>query len=350
MHEALALTQDPNWVLSHEGYHVQTESAVESRFAVSNGFLGVRAARAVSRGPTWVSWLGYIKWASWPRCYVAGLFDRPNTEPPVPALVPVADWPRVRIVLNGQSQLLSDGEIVSGVRKLDMRRGVFVAELALRLPAGLTVSGKELRLVSLADRAVGLQLLQFALDRDGVDVRLEATFPMSGLGMEPVRLEPDLGSWRAEGTDKGVAMAGDATLRVGGTELVPDRPFSLRWVWQWRSVAGQMVGLTRLVAVARADTRQDDPAPAAAKALAHSRALGWRAVLAAHQAAWQERWLAGDVVIEGGDGLQRALRFAVYHLISAANPNDETVSVGARALIPTARIFGSLGILKRRRL
>ena len=51
--------------------------------ALSNGFLGMRAARSVSRGPTWVSWLGYIKWASWPRSYVAGLFDRPNTEPPV---------------------------------------------------------------------------------------------------------------------------------------------------------------------------------------------------------------------------------------------------------------------------
>src|SRR5690348_7544195 len=124
MHEALALTQDPNWVLSHEGYHIQTESAVESRFAVSNGFLGVRAARAVSRGPTWVSWLGYIKWASWPRCYVAGLFDRPNTEPPVPALVPVADWSRVRILLDGDPMLLHDGEVLVGSRKLDLRRGL----------------------------------------------------------------------------------------------------------------------------------------------------------------------------------------------------------------------------------
>ena len=71
------------------------ESAVESRFAFGNGFLGMRAARSVSRGPTWVGWLG---WASWPRCYVAGLFDVTNTEPPVPALVPVADWSRVRIL------------------------------------------------------------------------------------------------------------------------------------------------------------------------------------------------------------------------------------------------------------
>jgi trehalose/maltose hydrolase-like predicted phosphorylase len=105
MHEALEPTQDSGWVLSHDGYSLLTESAVESRFAFGNGFLGMRAARSVSRGPTWVGWLGYIKWASWPRCYVAGLFDVPNTEPPVPALVPVADWSRVRILLDGEPLL-----------------------------------------------------------------------------------------------------------------------------------------------------------------------------------------------------------------------------------------------------
>ena len=84
MHEALEPTQEPGWVLSHDGYDLLSESALESRFAFGNGFLGMRAARSVSRGPTWVGWLGYIKWASWPRCYVAGLFDMPNTEPRCP--------------------------------------------------------------------------------------------------------------------------------------------------------------------------------------------------------------------------------------------------------------------------
>jgi hypothetical protein len=81
MHAALEPTQQPNWVLSHEGYNVLTESAVESRFALGNGFLGMRAARSVSRGPTWVAWFGCIRWASWPRCYVAGLFDQHRAAP-----------------------------------------------------------------------------------------------------------------------------------------------------------------------------------------------------------------------------------------------------------------------------
>jgi trehalose/maltose hydrolase-like predicted phosphorylase len=332
MHEVLRPIADPTWVLEHEGYNVLTESALESRFALSNGFLGMRASRPVSRGPTWVSWLGYVKWASWPRCYVAGLFDRPNTEPPVPALVPIADWSRVRIILDGRPQLLADGETLAGMRRLDMRRGVLLAQMIHRTLAGITVQGSELRLVSLANRAAGMQFLCFALDRDDIDVTLEATFAMAGLGMEPERMEPDLGAWRAEGSGKGVAMAGAATLRAGGVALVPQRSFSLRWTWQWRSVAGQVVELDRLVAVARADARGHDPAPDAAATLEHNRRLGWRGMLAAHEAAWRARWEESDVVIEGDDEMQRAVRFAVYHLTSAANPQDERVSVGARAL------------------
>jgi hypothetical protein len=174
--------------------------------------------------------------------------------------------------------------------------------------------------------------MRFSIDRDGVDVTLEASFAMAGLGMDPVRLEHDIGAWRLEGTGEGVAMTGAATLLLGDDPLAPERPFPLRWVWRWRSVAGQVAEFDRLVAVARADTLEDDPAPHAVTALARSRALGWHAVLAEHEAAWDARWTAGDIVIEGDEVLQQAVRFAVYHLTSAANPEDDRVSIGARAL------------------
>src|SRR5580692_4778811 len=66
--------------------------------------------------------------------------------------------------------------------------------------------------------------------------------------------------------------------------------------------------------------------------------LGWRAVLAEHEAAWDARWAASDIVIDGNDIIQRAVRFAVYHLTSTANPEDDRVSIGARALTGDAYI------------
>lgn len=328
----LDTSADTSWILSHEGYDVLTESALESSFALGNGFLGMRAARAVSRGPTWISWLGYSRWGSWPRSYVAGLFDIPNIEPPVPALVPVADWTRVRVLLNGQPLLAREGELRAGRRKLDLRRAMLESHWVHTTPSGITIHGDERRLLSLADRSVGLQLLKLAIDRDGVDVRVEASFSMAGIGMEPTQMDRDLGAWRLEGTGKGIAMAGAASLEVGDHPLPANRTLSLRWTWHWRSVAYQVARFNRLIAVARGDTPQDDPAPRAVSALERSTRLGWRAVLEAHEKAWEERWTASDIIIEGDEETQLAVRFAIYHLTSAANPEDERVSIGARAL------------------
>jgi trehalose/maltose hydrolase-like predicted phosphorylase len=332
MREAFEPTPGSGWVLTHRGYSVLTESAVESRFAIANGFLGMRAARSVSRGPTWVSWLGYLRCASWPRCYIAGLFDTPNVEPPVPALVPVADWSRVRLLLNGKVLLASEGEMLRSARRLDMRRALLLSGWAHRTPAGITGTGGELRLLSQADRAAGLQLMHFALDQDGVEVELEASFALADVGMEPIRLEPDLGAWRTEVSRKDVAMAGFCALRRDSQLIEPERPFPLRWIWRWRSVAGQVVEFERTITAARGEGPDDDVGGRAVAALERNKAIGWSGVLAAHEAAWDQRWGVSDVVIEGDNEVQRAVRFAVYHLISAANPDDERVSVGARAL------------------
>ena len=265
MLDALEPTPDPGWVLGHEGYNVLTESAVESRFALGNGFLGMRAARSVSRGPTWLSWLGYIRWASWPRCYVAGLFDIPNTEPPVPALVPVADWSRVRVLLDGEPLLAREGEMLAGTRRLDLRRGVLLVELDASHPrrdhrhrtraapavAGGLRGGAAAPAVLAGPRRrrgdAGGQLRDGRLGH-GADAAGRRT-SAPGARRAPAR------AWRWRAPRR--CVCGDAPL-------APDRPFPLRWAWHWRSEAGQVAELDRLVAVARADTREDDPAPPAA--------------------------------------------------------------------------------------
>jgi trehalose/maltose hydrolase-like predicted phosphorylase len=332
MQRALEPTADPGWVLEEQGYDPVRESSVESRFAVSNGFLGVRGAQEISRGPMWVSWLHTFSWASWPRTYVAGLFDTPNTEPPVPALVPAADWLRARILLNGKPLLRRSGNTLSHRRILDMRRGALLTDWRQRDPSGVTVHARTLRLVSLAERAIGLQLLRLEVEEGQVELTVEALFEGAGLGLEPVRLEHDLGVWRTEQSGKGLAMAGAAALQLDATEMSPRALGQFKWSWSWTSVPGQIATFQRLVGVKRTDAAGEDPGSAALEAVGKARQLGWRAVLDAHEAAWAGRWGYSDLEIEGDDTARQALRFAIYHLNSAANPTDERVSIGARAL------------------
>jgi kojibiose phosphorylase len=59
-------------------------------------------------------------------------------------------------------------------------------------------------------------------------------------------------------------------------------------------------------------------------------------ITAQHRDVWLARWKTSDIRVEGDPAAQRALRLAIYHLVSAANPRDDRVSIGARGLAGTA--------------
>ena len=118
MDHALEPTADTVWVLHADGYDSLRESSLKSRFAISNGFLGIRGARAITRGARWVVP---------PRTYVAGLFDTAGPEPAIPGLVPAADWLQVRIMLPGGALVHHPGDVSSHRMTLDMRRGALLS-------------------------------------------------------------------------------------------------------------------------------------------------------------------------------------------------------------------------------
>lgn len=328
---ALTPTSDPSWVLEDEGYDPTREAGIEARFAIGNGFLGVRGSRSVSRGPAWASYQHNLSWASWPRTYIAGLFDIPNTEPPVPALVPGPDWLRVRIRIDGQLALIRSGVLVSHHRYLDMRRGLLLTEWRQQLGSRL-LHIRTLRFVSQADRALCGQLLQLSVEGSPAEIQLEACFESLTSALEYVHSGPDVALWRTVQTGMTLGVASAAALRLNGQELPADEPTSLDRRWKWTSRPGQAATLLRMVAFVRSDARDISAADAARAASDRAQQAGWRCVLADHEQAWSKRWMASDVEITGDKQAQAALRFAIYHLISAANPEDGRVSVGARAL------------------
>lgn len=75
-----------------------------------------------------------------------------------------------------------------------------------------------------------------------------------------------------------------------------------------------------------------DPAKAAQAKLSTIPDPGWDALMNDSQAAWQREWQASDVVIEGDDEVQLAVRFNLYQLLIAAPRQDERVSIGAKTL------------------
>lgn len=57
--------------------------------------------------------------------------------------------------------------------------------------------------------------------------------------------------------------------------------------------------------------------------------------LAENQRAWEKKWKDCDIVMDGDDDAQTALRYAIYQLVANCSPRDHTVSIGARGLTHT---------------
>src|SRR6202023_1438138 len=105
-------------------------------------------------------------------------------------------------------------------RTLDMRRGNLLAEWRHRDPRGFGMQLRTLRIVSLAERSLGLQLVQFQLDQPG-QVTFEAWLEVANAGLDVVQIQPSLGVWRTAESRKRLAVASAAELRLGGRVLEP---------------------------------------------------------------------------------------------------------------------------------
>jgi trehalose/maltose hydrolase-like predicted phosphorylase len=323
MKAALAPTADPAWVLTANGCDPLRESNYGSRFAVSNGLLGVRGGRVINRPDA----------MAFPvRTYVAGLFDTPLTEGAGAVLVTAAGWLGVRLLLAGNPLVHDIGERSSHRLTLDLRRGAFATECVLSQTADVVIHAKTLHLVSLDDRCVGLQLAHLEVEQGEVEITLTASFDGLDLGLLPERREQDLSVWRTQASGRHLAMAATASLRIDGVEVSATATDRLEWTWTWVSRPGQAICLDRCVAVERGDGTDADPGDNARRELATARRSGWSRILADHEAAWASRWACSDVAVIGDEAAQQALRFAGYQLNSAANPLDDRVSIGARAL------------------
>lgn len=313
---------DPLWRLLAVPYTPALEGQVEAELALGNGSIGMRAVFPFARP------------GSNPRAYVAGLFGQPPSPVITPVLCSTPIWPYLHLTIDGEAVTPETGELAQEERTLDLRRALLIEKVDWRGRHGHVLRLRTARLASQAERALGIMYAEFALDQPAL-LALEASeHHDSSSPLELVaRLEEGVDTWRTPQGHHWLAMTHDAALEVGSRALRPTHTASgMRW--QWRAFPGYSARFTRFAVMCRGDGALGEETSRAAARSARHFVLqqGTGALLGAHERAWEQRWTASDIVVEDYAEAQHALRFAAYHLLSAANPEDGRVSVGTRAL------------------
>ena len=334
----LVRSSDPSWLLSEEGFTLSREHEIESLFAIANGYVGNRGSLAEGSP------------LSAPATFMAGVFEQLDIPGSTPQLMTLPDWTGVRIWINDEPLSMDRGDVLEHRRILDLHQGVLWREWCHRDPHGRITRIAAFRLASLIDRHLLLQSVTLTAENYSALVRFETSIevPSNTVILPSTDWKPRRSperpnvfplALRAPGRSTIVAFAVTSqmlnSINTAGTREVDADERRIVEQCETEAGIGSHCYLHRLISI-YSSRESSHPFEDAMAQLKQAFPLGIKAATSRHVSEWQSRWRDADIEVSGDKFLQRALRFAAYHLISAANPDDGRVSIGARALTGSA--------------
>ncbi len=266
---------------------------------------------------------------------LAGIFDQVGTAWREPVNAPNGGY--TRVALDGAE--LAGATVVQHRQTLHFANAVFERETTFARGAKkLTIHSS--RFLSADEPHLGVVKFTVACDQDatvtiytGIDGDIWDLNGPHLLHLAASRSDQVLCvEGRTSEAKKSVAVAEAVTADLGAESAVIERNRHLR-TFTVRVAPGQACTCVKFFAIFTDNDPLDlPPAAAAIAAVQQARRQGHEACLERHNAEWARRWERGDVLIEGDDEAQLALRYSLLQLLMVAPVKDSANSIPARAL------------------
>ncbi|MEG6590730.1 hypothetical protein [Paenibacillus barengoltzii] len=240
-------------------------------------------------------------------------------------------------------------ELVSHEQSLDLRQAVHRRRSVFRTADGAEVAITAERFCSAARTELIVCRFTVESSRDG---ELTIVTGINGdvwdiNGPHLVRMESDVdgaeggAAWEvvslsASTQELGlpITVAEAAEVASGGEHEVLRKDLSIRRRFHVHCRAGEPVVLEKTVAVAAGleGETADEVRAAAIQWAREAGQLGYDQLLSEHAEYWERKWSASDILVEGDEEAQLALRYSMYQLHIIAPDRSEKVSIPARGL------------------
>lgn len=321
-------TADKTWVVTQDEFIPAAQHHMETVFTLGNGYFATRGAFEE----------GYPD--DMPITFAHGVFDDLPTL--FTELANLPNWLDCVIHVDGHPLRLDKGTVLHFARQMDLRQAILRREVRWQAPGGAIVDLTFERFASYTEEHLGaLRVLATAVNRP-CDIRIETgvnghvsnedylhwNHPEQGASADNVL-------WLHSRTRHSeIDLATAVTVQVEaetavGADFCPAQP---RFVLEQSLDVAQTCQVDKLIAY----TAGRDDVPGAADVVGRAVALldgrDYDTLRLAHIHAWQQLWRTSDVVIEGDDEAQLAVRFSLFQLLVAAPQHDHRVSIGAKTL------------------
>lgn len=328
------------WTVAQSELDATRQHHHETIFTIGNGYLATRGAFEE----------GYPQDRR--TTFLHGVFDAAPFV--VTELANAPDWLALEILLNGERFALSRGTVISFARELDLRNGVLTRRVEWESPRGDRATILVERFCSLAaPHLVCMRASITAARASEIELRASINgnplsegaqgeklahweFLAQGLSRAASRDERDGDVFLHTRTfqsriELGAAMRVIATHGKETAREFWDARNAPTFVLRANASAGETVVVEKYVSYFT--SRDVDAARVVEAALQELNAVtNWNDAFRANAAAWQVEWARTDVVIEGDEEAQLAIRFNLFQMLIAAPRLDDRVNIGAKTL------------------
>ncbi|MFL5693587.1 MAG: beta-phosphoglucomutase, partial [Ktedonobacteraceae bacterium] len=323
------------WQINEDTFNPQTMHSQETVYTIGNGYFGTRGTFEE----------GYPK--AMPATLLFGVFDSIDVGKEELANAP--DWLLIKLFVNGERFRLDKGRVLEYHRSLDIYTGILTRHLRWESPSGIRLSITSERIASLAEEHVGAIRYTVKAEEDNqqnLDIVLRAT-------LNTAVANYDVMHWESldQGNDENILWLLSET-RHTNVQLVQTLGFTTQTpgfaqelqpsdiapgILLTGSLAPGASVTTEKIVVMYTSRDTDNPIQAAINCHKELLRLAQRetqltssdgvelalstfdALLIGHKAAWQDYWQTSDIIIEGDDRAQLALRYNIYQLRISAS-------------------------------
>ncbi|MGZ3644489.1 MAG: glycoside hydrolase family 65 protein [Ktedonobacteraceae bacterium] len=348
------------WYIEEREFDPKKLHGGETVYTIGNGYFGTRGTFEE----------GYPK--ANPGTLLFGVFDKIAIAKEELANAP--DWLAIKLFVNDERFRLDQGKILDYHRILDMQHGILRREVRWESPRGIRIRITSERFASLADEHVGV--IRYSLTAEEqhetggkLNVLIWSALNMNVGNYDLIHWEP------VEQRRDGELLWLQSQTRHSSVQLVQTMSFTSRdCEFQKeliRSDTSPSIRIYKDLAVGETMTVEkvvvmytsrdvDDPLQTAiehhhkilqssaspAESGMHYTVLvegtryfnpciqiePYETLLAEHKKAWQDYWRVSDVIIEGDDKAQQAVRYNIYQLCINASSHDSRYSIAAKGL------------------
>jgi len=313
-----------SWTVQETRFNQEQITTNGNKFMIGNGALGYRGT------------LEEFSKDQLTATTIAGLYDKVGDQWREPVNAP--NGLATKVYANGQLLSALETEPVAHAQELDIRHAKHRRETVFAIDGGGTVTLQ-------AERFVSMDQLNLIAARFSVTCSQPSSIVVeTGIDGDVWDINgPHLEQYQSAVEGAAIVLQAMAhelrqpvvvaeTLAAGsGQQVVLQTDQTIMRQLALECEAGVTYTFYKYVAIATGQSAAD-PVQAAVAVAVGALAAGYEALLAQHAAHWEHKWALADVVIEGDDEAQFALRYSLYQLLIIAPSESEKVSIPARGL------------------